>query len=116
MNCNDRVAEFVQDMTWEALPADVQQRARLCLLDGLGATLADTLAPISRIAGEYAVESLRGDAATIFQHAVERGLHGRPRTGHRRRRHLHPRPPRRTAHPGNPGRSRSDGRQRQSSP
>ena len=43
----------------------------------LGAMLAGTLAPISRIAGDYAVDAWGGDAATIFQHDRVVGLHGR---------------------------------------
>ena len=38
--------------------------------------MAGTLAPISRIAGEYAAESWRGDVATVFQHDAKRGLYG----------------------------------------
>jgi len=65
---NDRVAEFIRAMEWNDLSASVQQQARLCLLDGLGATLAGTLTPASRIATETAVSLWSGDAATIFFH------------------------------------------------
>ena len=67
-NGNDQVAGFIQSLTWDALPPEVQQRARLCLLDGLGATLAGTLSPISKIAADFASTLWRGDGATIFLH------------------------------------------------
>lgn len=47
---NDLVAQFIADAAWDALPAEVQRKARMALLDILGATLAGTLTPISRIA------------------------------------------------------------------
>jgi 2-methylcitrate dehydratase PrpD len=46
----------------------VQRKARLALLDILGATLAGTLTPISRITTDYAVETWPGDEATILLH------------------------------------------------
>lgn len=66
MDGNDRVAEFVRELRWDALPPAVQARAELCLLDGLGAVLAGTLAPVSGIAADLAAELWRGEQATIF--------------------------------------------------
>jgi 2-methylcitrate dehydratase PrpD len=63
---NQKVAEFIQEMTWQATPPLVQQRARLCLLDALGAALAGTLTPVSRIAAGSAARLWPGDEATIF--------------------------------------------------
>jgi len=68
MNGNDIVARFVRDITWEALPTAVQRVARMALLDALGATLAGTLTPVSRITAEYAAETWPGDEATILLH------------------------------------------------
>jgi 2-methylcitrate dehydratase PrpD len=68
VNGNDRVAEFIRALAWDNLPPAVQGRARLCLLDGLGATLAGTLTPVSKIAANYASTFWRGDGATIFLH------------------------------------------------
>jgi 2-methylcitrate dehydratase PrpD len=68
VNGNDQVAGFIQSLTWDNLPPEVQQRARLCLLDGLGAALAGTLTPVSKIAADYASTLWRGDSATIFLH------------------------------------------------
>ena len=45
----------------------VQRRARMALLDTLGATLAGTLTPVSRIAADFAVETWPGTEATILR-------------------------------------------------
>ena len=66
MNGNDRVAEFIHDLTWESLDRSVQARAELCLLDALGACLAGTLTPVSKIAADTAHKLWRGDQATIL--------------------------------------------------
>ena len=70
MDGNDRVSDFIREVSWESLPEPVQNRARLCLLDGLGSILAGTLAPLSRIAAAYASETWRGDGATILLHGL----------------------------------------------
>ena len=66
MDGNDRVAEFILELDWNDLSVGVQQQARQCLLEVLGATLAGTSTPVSHIAAETAVSLWRGDAATIF--------------------------------------------------
>lgn len=73
-NGNEIAADFITSLDWATLPESVRERALISILDGLGAVLAGTLAPISRIAGGYAAESWRGDAATIFQHDPGRGI------------------------------------------
>lgn len=65
---NDLVAQFIADMTRDALPASVQRKVRMALLDILGSTLVGTLTPISRITTNYAVETWPGDAASILLH------------------------------------------------
>lgn len=77
MDGNALTADFILGLDWHALPAVVQHRARLCLMDALGATLAGTLAPISRLAADYAADVWRGDAATALAYAPETGLRGR---------------------------------------
>ena len=67
MDGNSLVADFVAGIGWEKLPPAVQRKARMGLLDTLGATLAGTLTPVSRIAAEYAVETWPGDEATILR-------------------------------------------------
>ncbi len=77
MDGNALAADFILGLDWRALPAAVQRRAGLCLMDALGATLAGTLAPISRLAVDYASEAWRGDAATAWTYAADIGLRGR---------------------------------------
>jgi 2-methylcitrate dehydratase PrpD len=68
MDGNDLVAGFVTGINWERLPGPVQRKLRMALLDILGATLAGTLTPISRITAAYAAETWPGDGATILLH------------------------------------------------
>ena len=65
---NDLVAEFVVGVDWDGLPPAVQRQGRMALLDTLGATLAGTRTPISRITAGYAAETWPGDEATILLH------------------------------------------------
>jgi 2-methylcitrate dehydratase PrpD len=62
------VASFINDLKWESRPAEVKERALLCLLDNLGVTLVGTLAPVSRIASDFAIANWRGSDATILIH------------------------------------------------
>ncbi len=68
MDGNEQIAEFILNLNCCELPPAVQQRARLCLLDGLGALLAGTSAPVSRIAADYAAATWRGAEGTILLH------------------------------------------------
>lgn len=68
MNSIDLVSQFISTVTWDRLPEDVQRKARLCLMDNLGATLAGTLTRISRIGADYALQTWPGDEATILLH------------------------------------------------
>lgn len=67
-NGNDVVSSFITHIVWERLPLAVQRKARMALLDTLGATVAGTLTPVSRIAADYAVETWPSDEATILRH------------------------------------------------
>jgi 2-methylcitrate dehydratase PrpD len=62
------VADFISDINWSDLPKSVQRKARMCLLDTLGASLAGTQTKISSIAASYAGRIWPGDAATILLH------------------------------------------------
>lgn len=68
MDAIQKTTEFIRDIRWDDLPEGARRRARLCLLDGLGVTLAGTLTGISQIAADYAAASWRGDTSTIFLH------------------------------------------------
>jgi 2-methylcitrate dehydratase PrpD len=66
MNANDLAAQFIETASWEDLPEAVQEKARLCLVDNLGATLAGTLTRASQITSEYAAITWPGTQATIL--------------------------------------------------
>ena len=65
---SQRIADFIIRASWNQIPKEVQRVARMALLDILGAALVGTLAPVSRIAADYAGVCWPGDAATIFLH------------------------------------------------
>ncbi|OPL11223.1 MAG: hypothetical protein AVO34_09020 [Firmicutes bacterium ML8_F2] len=60
--------DFIGGLQWADLPHATRHRAKLCLLDGLGVTLAGTLTEVSKITAAYAVCGWRGNEATIFLH------------------------------------------------
>jgi len=68
VNGNDLAAAFILDTTWDTLPTSVQQQARMCLLDDLGAVISGTLTRISHITAAYAAERMPGNEATILLH------------------------------------------------
>ncbi len=65
MESKDKTASFIRELKWESLPEAVKRKALMCLLDNLGVTIVGTLAPVSRIAADYARESWSGDTSTI---------------------------------------------------
>jgi len=66
MDGNEIVVRFIQTLTWEQLPPPVREKARLALLDTLGATLAGMPARVSQISAECAPALWPGDEATIL--------------------------------------------------
>jgi 2-methylcitrate dehydratase PrpD len=76
MNGNDLVVGFILDSRWDRLPPAVQRMARMALLDNLGATLAGTLTPVSRITAEYAESAWPGEEATILLHGKHASASG----------------------------------------
>lgn len=68
MNGDSLVAQFARSLQWDDLADDVQQKAKLTLLDALGATLSGTQTQISRIAAEYAPAAWAGDESSILIH------------------------------------------------
>jgi len=61
-----RIAEFVSQIKWEQLPAEVRRIARLALMDTLGATLAGMPARVSQITADFARQVWPGEEATIL--------------------------------------------------
>lgn len=68
MTGDERTADFICDTAWDDFSAAVQRKARLCLLDNLGALLSGTLAKVSRVAADFAAARMPGDEATILVH------------------------------------------------
>jgi 2-methylcitrate dehydratase PrpD len=68
VDANQLLAQFIAETRWEHLPAAVQEKARMCLVDNLGATLAGTLTRVSRICADYAQTAWMADSATILLH------------------------------------------------
>jgi 2-methylcitrate dehydratase PrpD len=66
MNANDLAAQFITCTDWDTLPDLVQDKARMCLVDNLGAALAGTLTRISQIGADYAIEVWPGDEASLL--------------------------------------------------
>jgi 2-methylcitrate dehydratase PrpD len=61
-----RVATFALSARWETLPEAVQQRARVALLDVIGAAVAGSRAPVARISATSAARAWRGTEASIL--------------------------------------------------
>jgi len=68
MDANELTARFITETRWEKLPPAVQEKARMCLIDNLGATLAGTLTRVSRICTDYARATWPAESATILLH------------------------------------------------
>jgi 2-methylcitrate dehydratase PrpD len=62
----EKVGQFVAETRWADLPEAVQNQARRCLVDVLGAALSGTLARVSEITSAYAAETWPGDEATVL--------------------------------------------------
>ncbi len=68
MDANQLTAKFIAETRWDKLPAEVQEKARMCLVDNLGATLAGTRTRVSQICTEYAQVTWPSDKSTIVLH------------------------------------------------
>ena len=54
MNGNDQVATFIKNITWQDLPIDVQAKAKICLLDALGAIITGKEAVVTQVGKKFA--------------------------------------------------------------
>lgn len=73
---NRAVAKFVGETEWDNLPPEVQQQARLCALDLLGAIIAGSSTRVARIVAEQALEHWPGEAASILLFGAKASLPG----------------------------------------
>ena len=65
---------WVSGLRYEAIPKEVIEHAKLCLLDGLGCALYGSTQPWGRIAAKVAVELSGGGQATLWGHASTSGV------------------------------------------
>lgn len=68
MDGDSLAARFIVEATWDNLPATVQRKARMCLMDNLAATISGAQTEVSRIATEFASTRIPGEEATIVLH------------------------------------------------
>jgi len=66
----DAVARFIAETTWDTLPAEVREKARLCMADNLAALLAGSVTRSSAIAAEFAQKHLPGTEARVLPRGV----------------------------------------------
>lgn len=73
-----RMAAFVQSLTAETLPAEVVERAKACLLNGLGMALGSRDTPYHGVARDAALASFGSapDGATVLGDGRKTGLAG----------------------------------------
>jgi 2-methylcitrate dehydratase PrpD len=64
-----KVADFIVKTRWQDLPPDARNKARLCLLDVLGAALVGTKTRVSEIAAHYAASRWPGEESTLLMHS-----------------------------------------------
>ncbi len=69
MDANQLTAQFIAETRWKELPDEVKEKAHMCLIDNLGATLAGTKTRYSQICAEYAQVTWPSDKSTILLHA-----------------------------------------------
>ncbi len=61
-----RLYDFIATTSWPDLPADVQERARSCLVDTVGAAIAGLATPAAVVAARVAPRVWGGDEATVL--------------------------------------------------
>lgn len=61
-----QVLDFIHDTTWADLPAAVQDRTNICLLDLCGSLAGGRMTPLSRIIYNFACQAYGGDQATLL--------------------------------------------------
>ena len=71
MDGSDLASEFIVNTRWKTLSDPVRDKIRMCLMDDLGATLAGTTTRVSRICTDYAVQTWKGNAATILLKGIQ---------------------------------------------
>ncbi len=76
MDGDTLTARFITGTTWDDLPEEVRRKARMCLMDDLGAAIGGARTEVGRIAAQFAVERLPGREATIVLHGSKASAAG----------------------------------------
>ncbi|MBN1835265.1 MAG: MmgE/PrpD family protein [Spirochaetales bacterium] len=71
MDGDSLTARFIVETRWSDLPEAVKNKAKMCLMDNLSATISGTRAEVSRIATEFASDFMPGEQATILVHGTK---------------------------------------------
>jgi 2-methylcitrate dehydratase PrpD len=58
--------DFIHNLTWDDLPKDVQNQARRCLLDTLGAAIAGKKTELSRIIHDFVAANYHGGESPLW--------------------------------------------------
>lgn len=66
INTIPNVTQFIHELTWADLPAQVRQQARRCLLDTLGAAIGGRQTALSGIIHDFAVSVYGGQGAYLW--------------------------------------------------
>jgi len=76
MDGDSSAARFIVETRWNDLPKAVKNKAKMCLMDNLSATISGTQAAVSRIAAEFASDFMPGKQATILVHGTKAATAG----------------------------------------
>jgi 2-methylcitrate dehydratase PrpD len=76
MDGDSLAARFIVETTWDSLPEAVREKASMCLMDNLSATISGARTGISRIATEFASACMSGGEATILVHGKKVTISG----------------------------------------
>jgi len=71
-----KAAEFVESLSYDALDERVKQRLPLCILDGLGAAIAGTHTPTSKIAAGFVKREFKDGSASLLHDGTGISLTG----------------------------------------
>ncbi len=66
MEHNDLVINFILETKWDNLPDSIQNQAKRCLIDTLGALIAGHNTPVANLMLSFAKEQFKGNDATIL--------------------------------------------------
>ena len=76
MNGDDLAARFITEIVWSDLPAAVQYKAKMRLMDNLSAAISGARTEISRIATQFVTACMPGDEATVLVHGKKSTIPG----------------------------------------